>query len=64
MNFLKDKSIGLKDLSMPDRITNTINTINKGTIYRPSVISSFNSNINLKNIGGHYTGNHICLKIK
>ncbi len=47
--FLKDKSIGLKRLvSMPDRITNTINTINKGTIYRPSVISSFNSNIKSK----------------
>ena len=39
--FLKDKAIGSKRLvSMPDRITNTINSDGR-IIYRPSVISGF-----------------------
>lgn len=38
--FLKDKSIGSKRLiSMGDRMTNTTNTIDKDTYYRPTVIN-------------------------
>jgi len=38
--FIKDKSLGSKRLaSMPDRVTNTINTLDKGTLNRPTVIS-------------------------
>jgi hypothetical protein len=41
--FLKDKLIGLKRLaSMPDRMTNTINTATEGKIvYRPTVINCY-----------------------
>lgn len=38
--FLKDKSIGKKRLaSMPDRVTNTINTADGGKALRPTVIN-------------------------
>ena len=40
--FLKDKGIGKKRLiSMPDRISNTINTISGATVYRPTAINCF-----------------------
>ena len=40
--FLKDADLGSKRLmSMPDRMTNTIDLANGNTAYRPSVISSF-----------------------
>lgn len=40
--FMKDKSIGDKRLaSMPDRYTNTINTLDKGVANRPTVINCF-----------------------
>ncbi|GHP04907.1 hypothetical protein PPROV_000365900 [Pycnococcus provasolii] len=40
-DFLKDKTIGDKRLaSMPDRITNTVNTTN-GPVYRPTVINMY-----------------------
>ncbi|KAL1521632.1 hypothetical protein AB1Y20_021290 [Prymnesium parvum] len=39
-DFIKDKALGSKRLaSMPDRVTNTINTLDQGTIHRPTVIS-------------------------
>uniref|UniRef100_A0A7S0MPE3 Endonuclease/exonuclease/phosphatase domain-containing protein n=1 Tax=Pyramimonas obovata TaxID=1411642 RepID=A0A7S0MPE3_9CHLO len=40
--FMKDKDIGAKRLaSMPDRITNTINTIDGSTVCRPTVINVY-----------------------
>jgi len=40
--FMKDKSLGDKRLaSMPDRYTNTINTLDQGTANRPTVINCF-----------------------
>jgi len=40
--FLKDKGIGKKRLiSMPDRISNTVNTNDKATVYRPTAINCF-----------------------
>uniref|UniRef100_A0A7S3YQ99 Endonuclease/exonuclease/phosphatase domain-containing protein n=1 Tax=Lotharella globosa TaxID=91324 RepID=A0A7S3YQ99_9EUKA len=40
--FLKDKNIGSKRLvSMPDRITNTINLANGAIAYRPTVVSCY-----------------------
>ena len=42
--FLKDGILGKKRLiSMPDRVTNTINTLDQGVIMRPSVINCYNS---------------------
>lgn len=42
--FIKDGELGKKRLaSMPDRVTNTINTVNEGTVMRPSVINCYNS---------------------
>ena len=39
--FMKDKMIGSKRLtSMPDRVTNTINTL-QGPVYRPTVINMY-----------------------
>lgn len=44
--FIKDGLIGKKRLtSMPDRITNTINTISDGTIMRPTVINCFSGDL-------------------
>ncbi|KAK3243803.1 hypothetical protein CYMTET_38831 [Cymbomonas tetramitiformis] len=44
--FLKDKEIGAKRLaSMPDRITNTINTVNEGAVCRPTVINLYEGNL-------------------
>ena len=41
-NFMKDKELGLKRLaSMPDRITNTINTADGKVVYRPTVINCY-----------------------
>tara|TARA_B110001452_G_C15219676_1_gene422818 strand:+ start:283 stop:1881 length:1599 start_codon:yes stop_codon:yes gene_type:complete len=41
-NFLKDPTLGEKRLaSMPDRVTNTINTTDGGKANRPTVISCF-----------------------
>ena len=40
--FLRDPELGSKRLlSMPDRITNTINLVNGGTIHRPSVVNAY-----------------------
>jgi len=40
--FMKDKDIGAKRLaSMPDRITNTINCLDKGQVCRPTVINVY-----------------------
>ena len=42
--FIKDKLLGKKRLaSMPDRVTNTINTVAEGLVMRPSVINCYNS---------------------
>jgi len=44
--FLKDESLGEKRLaSMPDRVTNTINSKNQGTLYRPTVINCFEGDL-------------------
>jgi len=44
--FLKDKSLGDKRLtSMPDRVTNTINTLSQGVVYRPTVINCFDGDM-------------------
>ena len=41
--FMKDKDIGNKRLaSMPDRITNTINTLDEGAVCRPTAINCYN----------------------
>ena len=43
-DFLKNSSIGLKRLvSLPDRITNTINLADGGTCLRPTVINAYSS---------------------
>jgi len=40
--FMQDKSLGSKRLaSMPDRVTNTINTVDQGVVNRPTVINCF-----------------------
>lgn len=40
--FLKDKDLGKKRLtSMPDRFTNTINTVNDGQLCRPTLINCY-----------------------
>jgi hypothetical protein len=40
--FMKDKEIGNKRLaSMPDRITNTINTLDEGAVCRPTIINCY-----------------------
>lgn len=40
--FMKDKGLGDKRLaSMPDRVTNSIDTLDQGVVNRPSVISCF-----------------------
>ena len=40
--FMKDKSLGAKRLmSMPDRVSNTINTVDAGVANRPTVISCY-----------------------
>jgi hypothetical protein len=44
--FLKDKDLGLKRLaSMPDRMTNMINTADGKTVYRPTIISMFEGDL-------------------
>ena len=48
--FLKDKAIGAKRLcSMPDRVTNTINTTSGGNANRPTVISCFGGDMSSMN---------------
>lgn len=40
--FMRDASLGSKRLaSMPDRVTNTINTVDEGVVNRPTVINCF-----------------------
>jgi hypothetical protein len=47
--FLADKSIGSKRLtSMPDRISNTINTSNEGAVCRPAVMNQFEGALGTK----------------
>jgi hypothetical protein len=42
--FMKDETLGSKRLaSMPDRITNTINTADGKTVFRPTVINMVRS---------------------
>lgn len=42
--FMKDKSIGNKRLaSMPDRMTNTIETVDAGRVCRPTVINCYST---------------------
>lgn len=44
--FLKDADLGSKRLmSMPDRMTNTIDVAGGGIVYRPTVISSFDGDM-------------------
>ena len=44
--FIKDGLIGKKRLtSMPDRITNTINTVSDGAVMRPTVINCFSGDL-------------------
>jgi hypothetical protein len=41
--FIKDGTLGKKRLaSMPDRVTNTINTLKEGIVTRPTVINCYN----------------------
>jgi hypothetical protein len=40
--FIRDNTLGKKRLiSMPDRVTNTINTLDQGVVYRPTVINCY-----------------------
>jgi hypothetical protein len=44
--FIKDGLLGKKRLaSMPDRVTNSINTANEGVVMRPSVINCYNGDL-------------------
>jgi hypothetical protein len=44
--FIKDNIIGKKRLaSMPDRYTNTINTVNEGVVMRPTVINCYDGDL-------------------
>ena len=45
--FMKDKELGEKRLaSMPDRVTNTINTLGEaGKVHRPTVISCYDGDM-------------------
>jgi len=44
--FMKDKSLGDKRLaSMPDRVTNTIDTADQGRVFRPTVISCYSGDL-------------------
>lgn len=44
--FLKDKALGKKRLmSMGDRVTNTLATIDRGTIYRPTIINAYTADM-------------------
>lgn len=41
-DFMKDRTIGSKRLtSMPDRMTNTINTVDEGVVCRPTIINCY-----------------------
>lgn len=43
--FIQDSVLGKKRLiSMPDRVTNTINTVDHGIVYRPTVINCYEQN--------------------
>eukprot|EP01041_Mallomonas_annulata_P002661 gene2661-5221_t len=49
--FIKDSVLGKKRLaSMPDRFTNTINTIDKGAIMRPTVINCYNGDLSTQQL--------------
>ena len=44
--FIKDGLLGKKRLaSMPDRVTNSINTVNEGVVTRPSVINCYSGDL-------------------
>ena len=44
--FLKDKVLGKKRLiSMLDRVSNTINTLDEGPVYRPAVINCYKGSL-------------------
>ena len=44
--FMKDRTIGSKRLaSMPDRMTNTINTLDEGAVCRPTIINCYGSDM-------------------
>lgn len=44
--FIKDKTLGSKRLaSMPDRITNTINTADGQTVFRPTIINMYEGDL-------------------
>ena len=50
-NFMKDPSLGSKRLaSMPDRYTNTINTEDGKTVFRPTVINMYEDDLSSQNI--------------
>lgn len=45
--FIKDPILGKKRLvSMPDRVTNTINTVDSESVYRPTVVNCFAGDLN------------------
>jgi hypothetical protein len=47
--FIKDKTLGSKRLaSMPDRITNTINTADGQTVFRPTIINMYEGDLATK----------------
>jgi hypothetical protein len=44
--FLKDGALGKKRLaSMPDRVSNTINTLDEGQVFRPTVINCYDGDL-------------------
>jgi hypothetical protein len=50
-NFMKDPSLGSKRLaSMPDRYTNTINTKDGKTVFRPTVINMYEDDLSTQDI--------------
>jgi hypothetical protein len=50
-NFMKDPLLGSKRLaSMPDRVTNTINTDDGKTVFRPTVINMYEDDLSTQDI--------------
>jgi hypothetical protein len=50
-NFMKDPLLGSKRLaSMPDRVTNTINTDDGKTVFRPTVINMYEEDLSTQDI--------------
>lgn len=49
--FMKDEALGSKRLaSMPDRVTNTINTYDGKTVFRPTVINMYEDDLSTQEI--------------